>query len=912
MIDAHFNASRYHSWCKEEIYKISIYLDNNESEKKIEGEALCDDKRVYRFEGNLDVAKRHHSFRLLKADDLELRIESPYDMQVVDEKIRVTVNSSVYIGTEHRYDVHRSLITSQNEFDDRCHVKRISDGKIVATTALILSNTPKFRLQVDLPATRDFTLDFGFELERKVKNVLDTRALLAMDSIKRGFEFHISKGLGGFLPITFNGSVHGLVDNKSTDVNLNVQRDQKGLEQADLFVRTHLDDEFIFKAIKSYEKDSNSGELSLLCSLHPGTPSQNFTGFLYKTQVSWTFAEEVFRVEQQGEWNGNRATPPGMPFRYGIRRTSNPDTRGGEIQVYAEDTNMGKAFGYEMLEGLYMYEIEDAKKSSFGLEGNVLLNWRKYLGRGVIGSQATLNARIDKSRKRGNVEISWELPDDNQTLIAAKVNYKFDANKFVIISKASLGETQVHQGKLEVEREASGWEVELDAKLYDFVLELECEGKFSPTPFIDVEIEVMKNKRKLLKAVVVTKRKKQPRLLIHFSPNHAFKGLNRISLRLSSQTMLQEMALGNFDVKGYFRTEPIWGNCEFSVRTGKDLRLIETGLSIQEASGLRHKEYSLFQLSEDGSELAIKVDIDSPYLLNGPIKVSAKHDCSSGAEMNYDYDLKCSKPNNYTLVLKNTKVPTGISDYLVAGFNRVSAGTTLIEVRADSKHAILLNFTHRGKSTGDIKLILQLNDKLVGEVEGGGSLVRNKNGFAFDVNGKITTGNNSITSMKFKFSNTPNLRAVDMVLKSMTETLGVHNFILKADAGYLLNLLSNENMEESYSQLRTYLLRIDDHAVGLELISPSASMVTFSLPSLPTPIVFRSAYDLQQEGAWRTVLQVYEPVQIEMRILLGSKEEIFLALSNKVNIIDTMGDLSLTSLLVGDKLGFVKSGCAKE
>eukprot|EP00108_Taenia_solium_P007401 TsM_000130500 transcript=TsM_000130500 gene=TsM_000130500 len=900
LIDGHFNASLCDSFmCPDKAYKINMYLDNDGSEKKLEGEVLCGDKWVYRFSGNLDIARHHHSFHLLKADNFELRIESPYHLQVVDGKIRGTVNSSVYIGTEHRYDVYRSFAIAQNEFDDHCHVKRISDGAITATTALLLSSAPKFRLQVDLPTRRGFSLDSYFEFERKVKTVIDTRALLTVDSIKHGFEFHISHGLDGFLPITFNGSVHGPVDNKSTVLNLNVQSDQKGLEQADLFVRTHLDDELILKAIRSHEKDSNSG-----------TPSQNFTGFLYKTQVSWTFTEKVFRVEQQGEWNGNRATPPGMPFRYGIRRTSNPDTRGGEIQVYAEDTNMGKAFGYEMLEGLYMYQIEDDKKSSFGLEGNVLLNWRKYLGRGVIGSQATLKAQIDKPRRRGNVEISWHLPDDNQTLIAAKVNYKINANRFFIISKASLGETQVYRGKLEVQRKASAWKAELDAKLYDFVLELEYEGEFSSTPFIDMEIGVMKNKRKVLKAVVVTKRNRYPRLFIYFSPIHALKGLNRISLRLSSQTMPQEMAIGNFAVKGYFRTEPVLGNCEFGVRTGEDLRLIETNLSIQGASGQRYKEYSLFQLSEDGSELAINVDIDSPYLLNGPIKVSAKHDCSSGAETNYDYDLKCSKPNNYTLVLKNTKTSKGISDYLVAGFNRISAGTTLIEVRVDSKHAILLNFTHGGKSAGDIKLVLQVNDKIVGKVEGGGSLIRNNDGFAFDLNGKIITGNNSIASMKLKLSNTANLRAIDMRLKSTTETLGAHNFILKADAGYLLNLLSNENMERSYSRLKTYLLRIDDHAVGLELISSSASMVTFSLPSLPTPVVFQLAYDLEQEGAWRTVLQVYEPIQIEVRTLLGSKEEIFLALSNNVNIIDTVGDLRLTSLLGGEKMGFVKSGCA--
>ncbi|VDM30875.1 unnamed protein product [Hydatigera taeniaeformis] len=911
VVDGHFNASlRYSLICREKIYKLNVFLDNSGTERIIEGEVLCNEKWLYKFKNSIDIANHHHSFHLLRADDNDLRIESPYTLYIVEGTIRVIVNSSVYLGTEHIYDMYRSVVITQTEFDDRCQLKRVSDGATVATATLFLSHAPKFRLQVDLPTMTDFSLDFGLEFERNVKTVVDTRALVTMNSIKRGFEFYISNGMDGFLPIIFNGSVHGPLGNKSTIVNLNVQSDQKGLDQADLFIRTHQDDELTFKLIKSYEEVINSGELSLLCSLHPGIPSQSFAGFLYKTQVSWTFTEEVFRVEQQGEWNGNRSTPPGMPFRYGIKRTSNPYTGGGELQVYAEDTNMGKALGYEMIECLCMYEMEDVKKGSIGLEGNVLLNWRKYLGRGAIGSQASLKAKIDKSNGNGDVEISWELPDDNQTLVATRVNYAIDKNKFTITSKTSMGEKQVHKGKLKVRSKASAWEVELDAKLLDFVLELEYKGEFSSTPSIDMELGITKNRRDLLKAGVVAKKDKYPRLFIHFSPTHPFKGLKRIWLKLLSQTMPQEMAIGNFNVKGYFKTEPIIKNCEFSVRTGEDLRLIETSLSIKEASGPRHKEHSLFKLSEDGSKVTIKVDIDSPYLPNGPIKVFAKHDCSSGSEVNNDYDLKCSTLSNYTLVLKNGKTSRGISDYLVAGFNRISAGTTLIEVRVDSKHDILLNFTRRAKSSGDINLTLQINDKMVGRIEGGGSLVCNDDGFTLDLNGRIATDNTPIASVNLELSNTPTLRSIDMVLKSVTEKLGEHNFILKADVGYLLNILSNENKEESSSRPKVYLLRIDNHALGLELINLSSSMVTFSLPNLPIPVVFRLAYDLQQKGAWRTVLQVYEPIQIEARTLLGSKEEVFLSFSNKVNIIDTMGNLRLTSLLGGEKLSFVKSGCA--
>ncbi|KAH9280984.1 Apolipophorin -like protein [Echinococcus granulosus] len=911
--DGHFNASLRHPLvCQGKSGKISMYLDNDGFEKRLEGEVLCGDKWVYKFKESIDVDKYHQSLHLLSANGFEFRIESPYTLQFVDGKIRVSVNSSVYIGTEHRYDVYRSFDISQSELDDWSYVKRISDGATVATTALVLSNAPKFRLQVDLPTIRGFSLDSGFEVERGGKTAIDARGLLIVDSLKRGFEFYISSGLGRFFSITFKGSVHGLVANKSTTVKLNIQSDLKDLEQVDLFVRTHLDDEFKFKVIKSCEKDSKSGELSLLCSLHPGTPLQNFTGFLYKTQVSWTFTDEIFRVEQQGEWNENRATPPGMPFRYGISRTMNPHTRGGEIQIYAEDTNMGKAFGYEMLEGLYMYEMEDAKGGSLELEGNVLLNWRKYLGRGVVGSQATLKAQIDKSKKGGTVEISWVLPDDNQTVIAAKVNYEVCANGFFTNANASVGETLVHQGKFEVQRKADIWEVELDARLHDFALELEYKGEFSSTPSIDMEIEVVKKKKKLLKAEVVATKNKHPHLLVYFAPAHTFKGLKCMRLKVSSQTMPQEMAIAKFDVKGFFKTEPILGDCEFSVKTGEDLRLIETRLSIKEASGSLHKERSVFRLSKDGSVLTINVDIDSPYLPNGPIKVFTIHNCSFGSEMNYDYDFKCSKPNNYTLVLKNTKASKGITDYLVAGFDRISTGTTLMEVHVDSKHALLLNFSHHGESTGEVKLTLLMNDKVVGKIEGDGSLVRNNDGFTLDLNGKITTGSDSIASMMFKISNTPSLRAIDMVLKSLTESLGEHEFILKTDAGYLLSLLPHTNKEEGYSQLKTYLLRLDDHAVGFELVNPFSSMVTFSLPSLPIPVVFRLAYDLGREKAWRTVLQVHEPIQIEVRTLLGSKEEVYLALSNKVNIIDTVDDLRLTSLVQGEKLSFVKSGCADE
>ena len=917
LINGRLNSSLHHTpVCQGQPAKLNLYVDNEGLEKYIEGFILCGENWLYKFKQGMDFSKQMNTLQFVSADGYQLSMDSPYTMEIKNGKIRVNVNSSVYIGQKYHYLVYRTFDFSSNEIIDRARAERVSDGEIVATSLFELSRLPKLRILLDLPTIKNgLHLDIGFEFDRIDYSVMDTRALLMMDLIKRGIEFHYSSEPGVILPLIVNGSIHGLIHNKSAILDLNIQSDSKGFDQLGVFVRTPVDDEFKFKLTKSSEDDekenSKSGELSLLCSVHPGIPRVNFTGFLYKTQISWTFDENTLKVEQSGEWNGNKATPPGMPFRFGIKRTFIPESGNGEIQIFAEDTSMGKAFGFEMIEVLYMYEMADPIKDSFQLESNILLNWRKYLGRGVVGSQATLKAQLDKSEKEGTAELTWTLPDDEQTLVSAELEYKIAENELTIKSTASLGEEKILEGTLEAERNDDAWEFEVESKVYDIEVEFDYEGHFTSAPSIDMKIKAKKGKKKLLDAKVVFADDKHPILRLLFAPFNNTLNLEQIDFELSSDVAPHEMTLGNFNLQGFFETKPIFKNFEFEVKTEDDSRLIGVSLQVTDPSGLKHIGNCSFELGNDGSELVLSANFESFYLSNGPIKVFVKHDCSSDTGKDNIYDLKCSKPNNYTLSVKNNQKSDRPFRILIAALNRISAGTTLAEVMLDNKHALRLISTQHDRSSGEVKLTLQINNHTIGELEGYGSLTKNAEGFKIKMSMKLTTDNSVIVSTKLDLSSMPRSRAIDLLLESSTEALGEHNFALKADAGYLLNLLLSGNQNQGYTQLKTYLLQLDDHVVGLEFLSSSVAMVTCSMPSLPVPAVFRMAYDIEKSNGWRALFQVNEPVQFEARTHLGSKEDIFLALSNKVNILDSVSDLRLSNLLHGEKVRFIKGGCPK-
>lgn len=879
---------RYPLVCQGEPGRLNVFFSIDKLVRSLEGDVLCGESLKYKFSNVLDTSERIYSLNVTDQKGFHLRIHAPYTVEIVNRRIQATSKSSVYLGNEHIYTVYENLTLSTTEIIKLMQTERVSDGALISRINLNALAPEHIRLKVEFPEVRNgFLLDTGLTVDSTNYPAVGAKFILDMDSQKYGFDLALSTGLNALLPIVLNASLHGVEPNRSFVVNFDVGNGDKGYKEAGLFVKTHANDEVIVKLSRGIEKETNGGELSLYFSILPGTPKPDFGGFLYKTQLSWAFTPLLLKVEQQGEWNGNKATPPGMPFRYGIHVSKNTQANAVEFQVYAEDTNMGKAFGIEMIEVLYRGEF-DVKKKVSEIENNLLLNWRRYLGRGVVGSQATLKLQLDKSKTDGRAELTWTLPDDNQTEVFAEVDFKVNDQTLTMRSKALYSGEKVHQGKLKSKREGSLLKIDFDASIFDLYLEFQHEGSLTSSLSIDVEANAKRKNHLLGKFELSASDKKPPKIRIHFAPNGI---LTSFDAKIKSKTTLANTSPTNFNVEGYFKTEPIFLNTDFKFKI-KDRRVVKTNTVVQTAADVSHKQESVFEISEDGNSFALDVNIDSPMITNGKLKISTKQGCAS----NSDYDLQCTDGNKYSM---NIKKKGNFEDMSVI-MERKNLNWTSVDLKTDKN--VALNLISNDK---EFVFILKRADATIVRIKILREVVINKYGFVVNYQGWLNNDNNSI-EMKIGISNVPSFRAIDVSLATSGE-VGKHDFALKANVGYILDLLTNKEPEEQdRSQLKTYLLHFDDNAFGLEFTCMNKLMITY----VKAPINIRFAYDSSKLGVFRGVLQANAPIEIDARALIDFPEEGYLALSSSSDVLSTVTKTDLTSLLGGASRKFLNNGCA--
>ncbi|VUZ46441.1 unnamed protein product [Hymenolepis diminuta] len=879
---------RYPLVCQGEPGRLNVFLSIEKSVRLLELDVLCGESLKYKFSSVLDTSKRIYSLNLTDQKGLHLRIHTPYTVEIVNGRIQATSKSSVYLDNEHIYTVYENLTFSTTEIIELIQAERVSDGALISRINLNALVGEHIRLKVELPEVRNgFLLDTGLTVDSTNYRAVGAKFILDMDLQKYGFDLAISKGLDALLPIVLNASLHGFELNRSFVVNFDVGNGDKGYKEAGLFVKTHANDEVTVKLSRGIEKETNGGELSLYFSILPGIPKPDFGGFLYKTQLSWVFTPLLLKVEQQGEWNGNKATPPGMPFRYGIHVSKNTKANEVEFQVYAEDTNMGKAFGIEMLEVLYRGE-SDAKEKVLEIENNLLLNWRRYLGRGVVGSQATLKLQLDKSKADGRAELTWTLPDDNQTEVFAEVNFKVNDQKLTMKSKALRSGEKVHQGKLKSKLEGSSLKIDFDASIFDLYLEFQYEGGLTSSLAVDVEANAKRKNHLLGKFELSASDKKPPKIRIHFAPNGI---LTSFDAKIKSKTTLPETSPTNFNVEGYFKTEPIFLNADFKFKI-KDRRVVKTNTVVQTAADVSHKQESVFEISEDGNSFALDLNIDSPMITNRKLKISTKQGCAS----NSDYDLQCTDGNKYSMNIKKK----GNFENTSVIMERKNLNWTSVDLKTDKN--VALNLISNDK---EFVFILKRADTTIVRIKILREVVINKHGSVVNYQGWLNNDKNSVET-KVGISNVPSFRAIDVALATSGE-VGKHDFALKANVGYILDLLTNKEPEEQdRSQLKTYLLHFDDNAFGLEFTCVNKLMITY----VKAPINIRFAYDSSKLGVFRGVLQANAPIEIDARALIDFPEEGYLALSSSSDVLSTVTKTDLTSLLGGASRKFLNNGCA--
>nr|CDS28414.2 Lipid transport protein N terminal [Hymenolepis microstoma] len=889
LLNGTFNTSLHSPLvCQGEPNRLNVFISLENLVKSLDADFLCGESMKYKLSYSLDLHKQIYSMNLTDHKGIYLRVHSPYTLKVVSGRIQSTSESSIYIGSEHMYTIYEKSTFSPREISYNAQTKRITDETIISTADFNALVWKHVGLKIDLPSVKNgFLLDTGLTADIDNYRELGAKFILGMDSQKYGFDLAFSKGRNVPLPIALNATFHGFEQNRSFIVNFDAGSGDEDYKQAGLFVKTHANDEVILKISKAFGNKANEGELSLYFSIHPGTRKPNFGGFLYKTQVSWIFTPQLLKVVSQGEWNGNKATPPGMPFRYGIQVSRRTEVSGFEIQVYAEDTNMGKLFGNEMVEILYIDKLE-LEKGALEMEINLLLNWRKYLGRGVVGSQATLNLQLDKPRTDGSAVLVWTLPDDKQTQIVAEADFKIINQALIIGSKAVWAGENVHQGKLKCNREGSLIKIDIGANLLDLSWELQYEGRLDSLLSIDIDASAKMNKQLQAEFILSASDKKPPKIKIYVLPN---RFLNSFSAKVESKTLIANTSPTNFDVEGYFKSEPIFLNGEFKFKF-KDQRVFKTKTVIMTALRVSHSQKSTFEISEDEKSFALNINIDSPLITNGKMKISKLLGCTSVS----DYNLQCVRDKKRSLNIDSKEEfgPVSVS------LKRKKSNWTSIDVKTDTKAELKLISNDK-----EFGFLVKQGDATIFHIKLLKEVDTNKSGSAINLHGLLEYDKSTLET-KIGISNKSRFLAYNISLTTSGE-VGKHEFDLKANVGYILSLLANGKPSElDRYQLKTYLLHFDDFALGLEFTDMSHVMITY----VNSSVNMRCAYDWRTRDSFRIVLQADAPIEMDARALFNFAGESYLALSKASAVKDTVAKTDLTNLLGGSSKEFVSSGCA--
>lgn len=918
---------------------------------------LCGDESIYRYEALNDMAVAYFNATFTSAWGDNINVQMPYEILVMHDRIDVQATSTVFSNGEKTFKVDSRAVTSHAGNFMRCRqvFTNLSTGEKDYTFGVVLENLRNWRerfrvgLEMDAPnITGLAAIDTMLAYDLDPQNfLLELRGLLKARFLFQGlkgvdFAFKSKK----YLFLSLNTSLHGVTSNgKPMAMDVFLDRNGKGFAQMNLFARNHLEDEITLKVSKDMENHFG-GDVSIYSAMKPGVPRINFTGFLYKTQVAWSFTQREFVVHQHGEWNGNRASSPGMPFRYGIKYTFQPDFRRGEVHVFGEDTNMGKAVGFEMAELLCGYNLLDVKQSAWGVDSNVLMNWRRFLGRGVVGSHANFNLHLNKSLRDGTFFFTWTLPDAIQTVFEAEA--KFTAKDKVIRanSKSTLAEDTMHEASMDVEFDNESLFVKLEGTLPVVALEANLDGKFSTSvaesiPSAKFKLKVRHHSTDIWLFEFVADQNEHPKLIYYIAPTGNFSRFQVVDLNLEIPIKPPEISFRNFALSGHLKTLPVFADAVFSFRLNdgeavgglakRGVQLIEANIEITDEKGKSHKAGTNWRHSRKDPQLpfsfAFDLKVESDGLPTGPVQISLEHvygdpesfdgeDSISGSESGLDYDFSCKESSDCNLTLTATQ---GVAfKHAVARIKRTGNARESFVVEVDNRQTLGVFVTHDGESRGEVTMEMGFNNQKIFEVRGEGSLQRDaKEGFnlTFHTNLDVAPGSESpgMTSVTAVLNKLGAKTTVGIEFSSDLQIMGKHKFQLDADIGYLTQAVNSAAADTTSTKM--YHIQVDDHVLRVEFTNASNMMVTCSLPTFSIPVAVRLGYSMDAGdgfGNARALVEINHPMVLDLRTQItnidGVSRSAYVALSNEKRIHDTMGSAGLAELLQ-ESDGFLAFGC---
>nr|VZH94024.1 unnamed protein product [Spirometra erinaceieuropaei] len=382
----------------------------------------------FRLSSLLDAKARQHTLNLTSFSQPILNAETTFGLRTGEAiHLKALTNLAFLAGTPHRLETDVQLRNGLRQLK-------------LNQSCLRMTSPP-----VPLYATN---ISFDLLPDRKMKGML----LLDVPQLP---------WLGA------NKAAAAAATGKSNRLSVKFQRDGSESVRCSLTGQSQDSSELKFK-FKVDRKQPTAGDVSVMLAVVPGEPTEAFKGIFYKSTSQYAFTETEKSCSLEGEWNANRGYAPGMPFRFGVNFKHDPAFRQGTINAFAEDTNLGKATDFELAEALYEFSLshpDDAEAGgTYQLRSEYMLNWRRFLSRGVSGTQGFLNANLSRDFREGDLVFNTHLTDIGQSSVDVILNYLLREKRLLVTSNAKLEGRSVYTAEMSVADGGEGSVVDFSAR----------------------------------------------------------------------------------------------------------------------------------------------------------------------------------------------------------------------------------------------------------------------------------------------------------------------------------------------------------------------------------------------------------------------------------------------------------------
>ncbi|BHF67632.1 hypothetical protein SprV_0301065900 [Sparganum proliferum] len=390
---------------------------------------------------NMTANKRLHQIALhLQAGQLcNYRLTSLLDAKARQHTLNLTSFSQPILEAETTFGLRTG---------EAIHLK--------ALTNLALFSSPPHRLETDVQLRNGMR-----QLELNQSCLRMTSPPVTLYATNVSFDLLPDRKMKGMLILDIpqlpwlkaNEAAAAAAAGKSNRLSVKFQRDGSESVRCSLTGQSQDSSELKFK-FKVDRKQPAAGDVSVMLAVVPGEPTEAFRGIFYKSTSQFAFTETEKSCSHEGEWNANRGYAPGMPFRFGVNFKHDPAFRQGSINAFAEDTNLGKATDFELAEALYEFSLshpDDAEADgTYQLRSEYMLNWRRFLSRGVSGTQGFLNANLSRDFREGDLIFNTHLTDIDQSSLEVIFNYLLREKRLLVTSNAQLEGRPVYTAEMSV------------------------------------------------------------------------------------------------------------------------------------------------------------------------------------------------------------------------------------------------------------------------------------------------------------------------------------------------------------------------------------------------------------------------------------------------------------------------------